>query len=104
MKAMLVQKNTIEALGRLCLYSRTREAVLIQKSIIGALGPRYSRVISEHAGGCAGAAEYYRSTGMGVFVQQSTTEALGNLCLYSRIQLEHSGGCGGTAEYNWITR
>ena len=63
--------------------------MLVQKSIIGALGRLrwYSRVIKEHSGGCAGTAEYYRRTGMAVLVQQSTTEA-GKLCWYSRIQLE----------------
>ena len=41
---------------------------------------------------------------MAVLVQQSTTEALRELCWYSRIQLEQSGGCVGTDHDNRGTR
>ena len=69
--------------------------MLVQKSAIRALG------------GCAGTAEYYRSTRESVAggyyrhtrealsVQQSTIGALGRLCVYSRVLKEHPGGCVG---------
>ena len=41
---------------------------------------------------------------MAVLLQQSTTEALGKLCLCSRILKEHSGSYVGTAECYWSTR
>ena len=50
-EAVLVQQNNIGALGRLCLYSR---------------------VLLEHPVGCAGRAQYYRSSREAVLVQQST--------------------------------
>ena len=39
----------------------------------------------EHSGGCVGTAEYNRSTGEAVLVQQSTIGALGRLCWYRRV-------------------
>ena len=41
MKAVLAQQNTVEALGRLCWYSR---------------------ILYEHSGGSAGTEEYYMCT------------------------------------------
>ena len=65
----------------------TREAELVQKSIIGALGRLcwYRRVLKEHSGGCVGIEEYYRSTREAVLVQQSNIGALGRLRWYSRV-------------------
>ena len=42
----------------------TSEAVLVQKCSTGAFERLcwYKRVLQSHSGGCAGAAEYYRST------------------------------------------
>ena len=99
---MLVQQSTIGVLGRLCWYRK---------------------VLTEHSGGCAGTAEYYRSTREAVLVlhrnivallehlgecsglvQQSTIEALGRLCWYNRVQLEHLEGCFGLVEYYRRTR
>ena len=70
-------------------------------SIKGALGKLcwYRKVLQEHSGGCAGTAEYYRSTRQAVLVQESTIEALERLCRYRRILKEHLGGSIGTAEY-----
>ena len=101
---MLVQKITLGALVRLCWYRR---------------------VLQEHCWGCAGTAEYYRSTREAVLVlhstigalgrvfwytreemlvQQGTIESLGWLCWYNRVQLEHLEGCVGTVEYyRWIS-
>ena len=36
----------------------------------------------EHSGGCAGTAEYYRSTGEAVPVQKSTIRTLGTMAHY----------------------
>ena len=47
MESVLVQQNTIEALGRLCWYSR---------------------VLHKHSGGCVGTAEYYKITDEAVLV------------------------------------
>ena len=53
---MLEQQSTIGVLGRLCWYRK---------------------VLMEYSGGCAGTAEYYRSTGEAVPVQKSTIGTLG---------------------------
>ena len=65
-----MQQSTTRALG---------ENVLVQYSTIGVLGKLcwYRKVLMEHSGGCAGTAEYYRSTGEAVPVQKSTIGTLG---------------------------
>ena len=63
-EVVLVQRSTIEAIGRLCWYSR---------------------VLKEHLGCCAGTEEYCTSTGETVLVQQSSKGALWRLCWYRRV-------------------
>ena len=83
----------------------TREVVLFQQSMIGAIKRLcwYSRVLYDHSGGCAVTAEYYmrtrlrcagteecyRSSLIGL-VQKSTIGALRRLYWYSRVLYEHS--------------
>ena len=67
--------------------SITRKAVLVPKSTIGSLWRLclYRRVQKEQSGGCAGKAEYQRSTGEAVLVQLSTIEVLGGCAWYRRV-------------------
>ena len=65
--------------------------MLVQQNTIG--------ILEMHWEGCVGTAEYYRSTGDAVLVQQSTVGALGRLCVYTRVLLEHFRGCAITAEF-----
>ena len=55
-------------------YRSTREAVLVQRSIIGVLERlcRYRRVLYDNWEGCVGTAEYYMSSQEAVLVQWST--------------------------------
>ena len=55
-------------------YRSTREVVMVPKSTIEAQGSLgwYSRILKKPCGGCASTAEYYRSTGEAVLVQQNT--------------------------------
>ena len=57
--SLLVQQNTVGALGWLCCYSR---------------------ILHEPLGSCGGTAEQYRSSRENVLVQQSTIRAPGRLC------------------------
>ena len=68
-------------------YRNTREAVLVQKSIIRALGRLfyYRRVLLDHWKGCAGTEEYYNSIEEAMLLQKSATGALERLCWYSRV-------------------
>ena len=77
--SLLVQQNTVGALGWLCCYSRVLHEPLgscggTAEQYRRALGRLcwYSRVLLEHPVGCVGRAQYYRSTREAVLVQQST--------------------------------
>ena len=99
MEAVLVQKSTIGALRRLCRYSRVLKEHSCWKS----------RILKEHWGGCVGTAEYYRSPWEAVLIQQNNIGALGRLCKYSRVLLEHPVGCfgsttGALARLCWYSR
>ena len=61
--------------------------MLVQKSIIGALGKLcwYSRVLYDHSVRCAGTAENYRSTREAVLVQKNNIGALVMLYRYRRV-------------------
>ena len=74
----------------------SRQAVLVKQSTKGALGRlcRFSRVLQEYSGGCAGIEEYYSSTRGAVLLQRlqrSTIGTSGRLCWFSRVLNEHSG-------------
>ena len=57
-------------------------ALLVQQNTVGALGwlRCYSRVLHELLGICGGTAEQYRSTREAVLIQQSTIREPGRLC------------------------
>ena len=71
-------------IGTVAHYKNTREAVLVQKSIIEALWRLcwYNRVLLEHSGGCAGTEECNTRTWENVLVQWYTIRALERLCCY----------------------